>query len=459
MMMKFPYALMASIVLCILLQGSLAAQSATVSAVLHPELDQYFSHLEKNNQFMGSVTVLKDGQVLHRAAYGIREATDPDQAIDANADTTYRIGSITKTFTSVLINQLIESGKLSLDDPLSKFFPDVVQADDITIDHLLKHRSGLKNLTATPGYLAWSKQPQSRETMQKRIEELSADFPAGEKTEYSNTNYLILGYIIEQITGKPYAEFLQEKITKPLGLERTYFEPESPIENNASSFRRFKEWITVPATDQSVPHGAGTIESTPSDLTTFITALFDDQLVSQETLQRMTDTSTGMGQGIVAFPFNRKRALGHNGAIDGFRSSLAYFADDDVAISICSNGVVYPFNQMMIDSLTRVFGLPAKLPSFESVEVDTAQLQQYAGTYAADDFPLKITISVNPAGKLMGQATGQGAFPLTANSDTKFRFDAAQIRIEFFESDPGKGFDRFRFQQGPMRREFAKETP
>lgn len=459
-MMKFPYALLIGLTLTALLGPYALAQETADSTVIHPQLDEYFSHLEKNDQFMGSIAVVKDGKVLHRAAYGFRELpADADQPIDADANTTYRIGSITKTFTSVLINQLIEAGKLSLDDPLSKFFPDVVQSDAITIDHLLKHRSGLKNLTATPGYLAWSKQPQSREAMQERIEALEADFAPGEKTEYSNTNFLLLGYIIEQITGQPYAEVLQEKITGPLGLDRTYFEPESPIENNAASFRRFRDWVKVPGTDQSVPHGAGTIESTPAELITFITALFDGKLVSQECLERMTDTSTGMGQGIMAFPFNRKRALGHNGAIDGFRSSLAYFPKDDVAISICGNGVVYPFNQMMIDSLTRVFEMPAELPSFESVDVATEQLKQYEGTYATDNLPLKITISVNEAGKLMAQATGQGAFPLTANSATKFRFDPAQIRIEFFESEVGKGFDRFRFQQGPMRREFAKESP
>ena len=188
-MMKFPYALLTGLTLTALLGPYALAQETADSTVIHPQLDEYFSHLEKNDQFMGSIAVVKDGKVLHRAAYGFRELPDADQQIDADANTTYRIGSITKTFTSVLINQLIEAGKLSLDDPLSKFFPDVVQSDAITIDHLLKHRSGLKNLTATPGYLAWSKQPQSREAMQERIEALEADFAPGEKTEYSNTNF------------------------------------------------------------------------------------------------------------------------------------------------------------------------------------------------------------------------------------------------------------------------------
>ena len=130
-----------------------------------------------------------------------------------------------------------------------------------------------------------------------------------------------------------------------------------------------------------------------------------------------------------------------------------------MVIAICGNGVVYPFNQLMIESLKRVFAMPAELPSFASVEVSEKQLRLYEGTYAAENFPLKLTIAVDGDGKLTGQATGQSAFPLTAKSDTDFRFDAAQIRMEFFESAAGKGYDRIRFQQGPMKQEFKKQAP
>ena len=438
---------------------SSAQEKPTADQPVSATLQDLFSHLEKHDQFMGSVTVLKDGNVVFNQAFGQRGLTAAGEPVLADSQTSYGIGSITKMFTSVLINQMVDAGQISLDDKLSKFFPDVVHADQITIDQLLRHRSGLKNITATPDYPALSRQPQTRQAMLERIEKLPADFPAGEKTEYSNTNFLLLGYLVEKISAQPFAEVLKEKITDPLGMTRTFFEPASTIENNADSFRHINEWIKVPPTDPSVPHAAGVIVSTSGDLVTFVSGLFAGKLVSQASLDRMTDTSGGLGQGLMSFPFGRKRALGHNGAIDGFRSGLAYFPEDDVVIAICGNGVVYPFNQLMIESLKRVFAMPAELPSFASVEVSEKQLRLYEGTYAAENFPLKLTIAVDGDGKLTGQATGQSAFPLTAKSDTDFRFDAAQIRMEFFESAAGKGYDRIRFQQGPMKQEFKKQAP
>ncbi len=458
--MKLPITLVALFTLLPLFNDACSAQEKTTSEKsVSATLEEYFSHLEKNNQFMGSVTVLKDGNVVFNQAFGQRSLTEAGDPVLADPQTSYGIGSITKMFTSVLINQMVDAGQISLDDKLSKFFPDVIHADQITIDQLLRHRSGLKNITATPDYPAWSRQPQTRQAMLERIEKLPADFPAGEKTEYSNTNFLLLGYLVEKISGQSFAEVLKEKITAPLGMTRTFFEPAAAIKNNADSFRHLNEWIKVPPTDPSVPHAAGVIVSTSGDLATFISGLFAGKLVSSASLGRLTDTSGGMGQGMMAFPFGRKRALGHGGAIDGFRSNLAFFPDEDVVVAICSNGLVYPLNQVTIGALTRVFELPAELPSFAAAEVSEQQLRLYEGTYAAENFPLKITIAVDGDGKLTGQATGQSAFPLTAKSDTDFRFDAAQIRMKFFESAPGKGYDRIRFQQGPMKQEFKKQAP
>ncbi|MCP4887312.1 MAG: beta-lactamase family protein, partial [Planctomycetaceae bacterium] len=126
-------------------------------------LDEYFSHLEKNNQFMGSVTVLKSGDVVFDQAYGQRALTEAGEPVLADPQTSYGIGSITKMFTSVLINQMVDAGQISLDDKLSKFFPDVIAADQITIDQLLRARRGLKSITATPDYPASSRRPQTRQ--------------------------------------------------------------------------------------------------------------------------------------------------------------------------------------------------------------------------------------------------------------------------------------------------------
>ena len=151
----------------------------------------------------------------------------------------------------------------------------------------------------------------------------------------------------------------------------------------------------------------------------------------------------------------RSITLGHGGAIDGFRSNLAYFPDDDVVVAVCGNGIAHPFNDMMIGLLTRAFELPVAPPA-EAIEVDAETLRKYEGLYAADGFPLKITIAVDEKGNLTGQATGQNAFPFSATSETSFRFDPAGIKVEFLQSDENEAVNSFKFQQGPNNLIFQK---
>ena len=436
---------------------TLGKQADEAQAKIPETIDAYLSDLEENNKFLGSIALVQNGQTILCEAYGFREMEEGREKVPSDKQTAYRIGSITKMFTSVLIAQLVEAEKLSLDDKLEKFFPDVKNADKITIDQLLRHRSGLKNLTSTAGYIVWCKSPQSRDAMMERIKKLPADFEPGEKTAYSNTNYLLLGYIIEKVTGSTYGDVLQEKITGPLGLKRTFFEPDEPIENEAKSFRMMKSWISTRETHQSVPHGAGAIVSTPEDLAKFIRALFDGKLVSKQSLEKITDVSSGLGQGMMQFPFDDKRAFGHGGAIDGFQANLAYFPNEDLVVAVCSNGIAHPFNDVLIGVLTRGFGLPVTPPA-ETIEVDVEMLRKYEGVYAAEGFPLKITIAIDDDGNLTGQATGQSAFPLSATSETKFHFDPASIKIEFLEGDESGEVNRFKFEQGPNKLTFEKEV-
>jgi D-alanyl-D-alanine carboxypeptidase len=446
-------AVFAATCIVFLLQTNLLAQENPESK----KIDQWLTHLEKNNQFMGSVTVLKDGETIHSKAYGFIHV-DGENKIPANSKTKYRIGSITKTFTSVMILQLVEEGKLSLDDKLAKYFPDVKASDAITVDLLLQHRSGLGSITSDPTYLDWSTAEKSREQMMGKILAMPTAFSPNEKTEYSNTNFLLLGYIIEDITGKSYADELASRITQPLELNDTYFGKKIvSTENEAASFKfDGQQWALEPETDMSIPHGAGSIVSTTDDLAKFQTALFSEKLVSSESLSLMKEIKEGMGRGLFQFPFGSKKAFGHNGGIDGFQSNLAIFPDDNVVVALCGNGFVYDMNSVLIGVLSRTFDVPHEMPSFETVEVDIESLNQFEGVYSTKKFPLKITIAVDN-GQLTGQATGQGAFPLTATSETEFRFDAAQISMEFTKSKKDGDFDGFKFSQGGQKLKFKKE--
>ncbi|MDZ7690742.1 MAG: serine hydrolase domain-containing protein [Balneolaceae bacterium] len=296
MMHRFQNAVRGFSCLLMLLFISLYAASAQqVQEFDTAKLDDYLQVLHDNDKFMGSVTVLKNGEAIFNKAYGLSHK-QPRQ-VAAEKQTIYRIGSITKLFTSVMIMQLAEENQLALSQTLDQYYPQVAGADSITIRHLLAHRSGLFNFTNREDYQEWMTEQRSREQMLDMIRSLELEFEPGEKTSYSNTNYVLLGYIIEDITGDSYASQLQKRIAQPLGLTGTYYGDGIELaDNEAASFNwNGTTWEEASETDMSIPHGAGAIVSTPKNLTTFIRALFRGRLVSEQSLDRMTDIEQQLG--------------------------------------------------------------------------------------------------------------------------------------------------------------------
>jgi len=146
--------------------------------------------------------------------------------------------------------------------------------------------------------------------------------------------------------------------------------------------------------------------------------------------------------GLFAIPFGSKKGFGHNGIIDGFVSNMYYFPEDALAVSICSNGVSYPINDILLGLLSSYYNVPFKIPVFKSISLKPEELDKYVGVYSSASFPLKITIAKTENG-LTGQATEQGAFPLTPTETDVFEFDQAGITMEF---RPAK--NEFTFKQG-----------
>lgn len=417
------------------------------------KLDEWLSHFADNHKFMGTVAVARQGEVIFAKQYGIALAnTKPDQ------QTQYRIGSITKMFTAVMILQLVEEGKLSLETKLSEFYPDLANADEISIRQLLGHRSGLGSMTADPTYRDWNEDKKSREQMMEIVARQPRRFQPGARTEYSNTNYVLLGFIIEDLTESTYAEQLQSRICNRAGLDRTaYMTMSSAKDNVARSFRRSADgWQPEEETDPSIPHGAGAIMSTAEDLVRFAEALFGGKLIGEESLEEMVPEGLGMGLGMIAFPFGNKRALGHNGGIDEFRSNLGYFREDDVAVSVIANGLDYSLNDILIGILSIVFDKPYELPELKVAEVKEEVLKQYLGVYARNNFPIKITFTLAD-GQLVAQGTGQPSLPLSATSETEFRSAAVGAVMTFSKSKEDSGFDTMTLKQAGMTLEFRKD--
>lgn len=418
------------VLLCLTLffQVGCTQQTDKTKVIDKARLDQYFQALDQHQKFMGSVAIAKDGQTVYTKSIGF---SDVEKQIKSDEHTQYRIGSISKTFTTVLVFKAVEENKLSLDQNIAEYFPSIPHADKITIGLLLSHRSGIHNFTDAPDYLSWNTQPKSESEMADIIAKGGSDFEPDTKAAYSNSNFVLLTYILEKTFKKPFAEILNEKIIKPTGLKHTHFGGKiDPAQHDAYSYKFNEHWVKEPETDMSVPLGAGAMVSTPSDLTRFADALFSDKLISAKYMKQMETLKDNFGMGLFMIPFYDKQGYGHTGGIDGFSSVFVYFPQEKVAAAITSNGSNYAINNILIVLLNGVYNKTIDIPDFKTYAVSPEELDQYTGTYSSKDLPLKITVSKS-GNSLTAQATGQSAFTLEASAKDKFQFDPAGIIMEF----------------------------
>lgn len=410
-------------------QIGLKAQPAFVAG----QLDALLDLLATEDRFMGSIALWHKDRILYSRAIGY---ADRGQKIPADTLSRYRIGSISKTFTAALVFKAIESKKLSLNTPLSKFYPKLPNAKKIQIRHLLQHSSGLHSFTDDADYLQWNTRAQSQETLLSKIQAGGSLFEPGSDYAYSNSNYLLLGYILEKIYKKQYSQILTEQICTPLGLNRTYCGGAiDPIERKeCRSYSYLQKWGEESETDMSIPGGAGALVSTPSDLLHFAQALFSGALVSKESLAEMMRIEKGFGKGLFKIPFYEHTSYGHTGAIDGFASMLGYFPEQELGLAICSNGVWYDYNNIAIAALSDWFGKAFDTPKFAHYQVTAEDFASYTGEYVSALIPLKIKVWEKD-GALHVQATDQPAFVLEAQEQHIFRFDRIGLVLEFVPAE------------------------
>jgi len=443
---------MKKIVLIILCFASLTSQAQKVFNAA--KMDSLIHTLEEHDKAMGTLAISRNGQVIYNKAFGYRQISGK---VKNEKDTKFRIGSITKMFTATMILQLIEEQKLTMETKLGAYFPKLPNANEITIAQMLTHHSGLYNFTDGP-YLEFHTKPKTQQEILDIMATQTPEFKPGEKGAYSNTNFILLGYILEKITGKSYEENLKSRITGKLKLKNTYVgEKIDPKKNEAFSYSfNGLSWIVEDETDMSLPGGAGAIVSDNTDLLKFIEALFAGKLISQNSLAQMTTIKDGYGMGIFQVPFYERKGFAHTGGIDGFSSSLAYFPAEKLSVALLTNGLSYELNNIMIGVLSIYFDKSYEIPEFKkSMQLSENLLGRYEGVYASKDFPLKITVT-KESDHLNAQATGQGVFTLACINEKEFRFDGAGIVMNFTIENDGTVKEFFLEQMG-MKYLFEKE--
>lgn len=413
------------------------------------KLNTFFNNLEAHNKFLGSIAVSKNGKVVYTNSVGYVDAENKKKV---NENTKYRIGSISKTFTAVLVLKASEIGKIDLNQSIDKFFPSLPNAGKISIQQLLYHRSGIHNFTSNDDYLSWNTEPKSEKEMVDIIIKGGSDFEPDSKSEYSNSNYVLLTFILEKTLKKPYYKLLEEYITAPLNLKNTYFGSKINVDNNESeSYKWTGHWEREAETDMSIPLGAGGVVSTPTDLVKFADALFVGNILKEESLIKMKTLKENFGMGLFQYPFGSKLGFGHSGGIDGFSSIFIHFPDGEVSYALTSNGTNFNNNDISIAVLSAVYNEPFEIPELNTVSISSVDLDKYLGVYTSSIIALKINIT-KEKNQLFAQATGQPSFPLEATAIDKFKFDPAGVVIEFVPSEK-----RMVLKQGGGEFSFKKE--
>jgi D-alanyl-D-alanine carboxypeptidase len=405
----------------------LFAQAGFAQTFNKAKLDSLLDGLAANNKVMMSVAVSRNGQPLYSRAIGYSWLSPAQMA--ANIKTKYRIGSISKIFTATIIFQLIEVGKLELSTPLSKFYPQLPYAEKITIAQMLNHSSGIHSFTADSDFPSWLNQKKTPEQLITKM--MKADFEPGTKHQYSNSNFIILGYIIEKLDKKPYPVALKERISSKIGLKDTYYGGKITAANNeANSYLWQGGWKPDTESDMSIPGGAGGIVSTPNNLVKFMNALFNGKLVSPASLIQITTIKDGYGMNLFPYQFKTHNALGHSGSIDGFRSQAIYFPKEKVSIAYVANGVNTDLNRMINGIVDITSNEYYALPDYKTITLKTEDLDQYLGEYTSTKIALKINIT-KKGNILLAQANGQPSFELSPLTKHEFNLDAVGANLLF----------------------------
>ena len=401
-------------------------------------MDQVVQSYVDAKKFMGSVEVVRDGRVLLDKGYG---SANLEWSVPNSPATKFRLGSVTKQFTAACILLLEERGKLSVNDPVKKYMTDAPEAwDKVTIFNLLTHTSGIPSFTGFPDYHSTEAIATTPEKLVERFRDKPLEFAPGEKWNYSNSGFVLLGYLIEKISGQSYSDFVKENIFKPLGMSDSGYDSNSAIiARRAAGYAPGpKGPVNAGYIDMSIPHAAGALYSTTGDLVRWEQGLFGGKVLRPESLKKMTTPfKNDYAFGLAVHKVNSRQVVDHGGGIEGFNTHLAYYPDSKLIVVVLGN-----LNGTTPGEIAGKLGVVANgekvtLPSErKEVSIPASVLSEYAGTYEVSP-EFKITMSVEDS-QLMTQATGQPKFPMFAESETRFFLKVVDAEVEFVKGPDGK---------------------
>lgn len=427
----------------------LISRGANASAPQPPPeklAERMFALRIKSEGSGAAVLAAQDGKVLFEKGYGL---SNVEQRIPVTPQTHFRIGSITKQFTAAAILKLQEQGKLNVQDKLSKYIPDYPRGNEVTLHHLLTHTSGIHNYTNNPGFLEKTTTPVKLDELVRQIKMEPYDFDPGAKWSYSNSGYVLLGYIVEKASGQTYGDFLKASFFEPLGMKNTGVHHAGlQLANEAlgyefkqSQFSRAKDW------DMSWGAAAGGLYSTVGDLHRWNEEVFNGKVLAEPSTQAAFTAvktadglSSGYGYGWGVMTVRGSQIISHSGGLPGFSSYLLRLPRERFTVVVLENALPGP-PAASVDRLGNSmvsFYLGDKLASRESetpAQVSTKAFDAIVGRYDVGGGYLAVT---REGDQVFTQFLGGPRVELFPRSETEYFWKGSDAQLSFVKDSSGK---------------------
>jgi CubicO group peptidase (beta-lactamase class C family) len=374
----------ALLALCLMSNHRVVAAQKVSEASLRERLEQIANSYTADNTFMGSVLVARGNKILLNKGYG---KASLERNIPNDPDTKFRIGSLTKQFTAALVLQLQQDGNLRIEDSVRKYLPDAPKSwDKITLTELLGHNSGIPEIQSDPRFRSWAMSPHTHAEELALFKDRPLNFEPGSKNEYSNSNYLVLGAVIEKVTGEDYGTLLRNRTFKPLGMNDSGVDKDGLVlPKRAQGYNNENgRLVPAPSESMSVPWSAGSIYSTANDLLRWERGLFGGKVLSAASLKEMTTPGkVSHGLGVEVSIEDGVKVVDHNGAIEGFVAHMAYLPEPGITVIVLSNvfgGAPPAMGDQLVQTMLGKTVVLAR--ERKAVPITNEDLARFAGTYS-----------------------------------------------------------------------------
>jgi CubicO group peptidase (beta-lactamase class C family) len=403
-------------------------------------MQEYLNAAGRFWNFQGAVLAAKEGRVVFKAGYGLADA---EKKIPNTPGTKYLIASITKTFTASAVLVLEEEGRLKLSDPIANYLEDFPPdtGAKITIHHILSHTSGIPEAAADPRSLGDLTRPRTPEELIVLFKDKPLEFEPGTGCRYSNSGYVLLGKIIERVSGRSYYDFVREKIFVPLGMKETGGGDDRDVAELAVGYREERDGhlVRAPVIHPSLGYSAGALYSTVEDLFKWDQGLDSEKILSGNSLKKMfTSYQDHYGYGWLIMNAWGRKSMGHGGGAPGFSSWIERWPRERAFVAVLSNNGRTPAGEVGRSLAAILFGQEYQLPeSRKIIRLDPEVLDEYVGTYTIDARNSRRVVRQGQA--LFVERAGGQRYPIEpSDKDTFFFAHDRGASIRFFRDGAGE---------------------